>query len=46
MTREEAYALIEGLTREEKLKLFAMLLSLRQNPEPAEAPEESGEEAD
>ena len=36
LTREEAYALIAGLTEEEKLTLYEMLLSLRRNPERAE----------
>ena len=36
LTREEAHALIAGLTREEKLTLYEMLLSLRRNPERAE----------
>ena len=36
MTREEAKALVENLKEEEKIRLFQMLLSLLQNPEPAE----------
>ena len=35
MSEEEARTLIEGLTAEEKISLYEMLLSLRQNREHA-----------
>ena len=38
MTESEAKDLIAGLTEEEKLILFELLLSLQQNPSPAEHP--------
>ena len=40
MTRQEAYALIAGLTPAEKRLLYELLLSLQQNREPAELPPE------
>ena len=46
LTREEAHALIAGLTREEKLILYEMLLSLRRNPERAEPLTETDRHAD
>lgn len=38
MSEEEARTLIEGLTTEEKISLYEMLLDLRQNRKHAEFP--------
>lgn len=46
MTRQEAYALIADLTPDEKRLLYEMLLTLRQNPLPAEPPLEKDQPAD
>ena len=46
LTREEAYALIAGLTGDEKITLYEMLLSLRRNPERAEPLTEKDRPAD
>jgi len=41
LTQEEAYALILGLTDNEKFTLYEMLLGLRRNLAPAEPPRET-----
>ena len=46
MTREEAYALIADLTPDEKHRLLALLLSLRQNQQPAAPLPEKDQPAD
>lgn len=38
MTRQDAYAMIEGLSTAEKILLYETLLDLKQNPEPVEPP--------
>ena len=40
MTRQDAYAMIEGLSTAEKILLYEKLLDLKQNPKPAEPPKE------
>ena len=46
MTKQEAYALIANLTPAEKRLLRELLLSLKQNPLPAEPPEEKDQQED
>ena len=46
MTRQDAYAMIEGLSTAEKILLYEMLLDLKQNPEPAELPKGTDQPTD
>lgn len=45
MDENQARAMIEGLTHEEKVMLYEMLSYLQRNRTPSESPKESNQEA-